>query len=173
MPSHQGEDSLTWTERRKNLEDFFKRNPNLKFIKHVPTKTLNSEAEVVAEQATVVADGFEGGIVRLFDGEYTYGYRSYDLLKVKSFDDAEFKVTGVTNGVGKFSNCAIWVCKTKNGQEFRVTPKVTQAEKEAFLRDSDKYIGKMLTVAYFGLTDDGIPRFPVGLHFRPEEDLPT
>ena len=28
------------------------------------------------------------------------------------------------------------------------------------LENGKKYIGKMLTVQYFGLTDEGIPRFP-------------
>jgi DNA ligase-1 len=107
----------------------------------------------------------------LANGLYNYGYRSYDLLKVKSFDDAGYEVVGVTNGVGKFVNCAIWICRTAKGQEFRVTPKVSQSEKEAFLRNSKDYIGKLLTVAYFGLTDDGIPRFPVGIKFRPSEDI--
>lgn len=171
MPSHDGEDSLAWSERKANLEKFFKANPNLKHVKYVPSKTVSSEADVLTAHDQAVADGYEGGIVRLQNGLYNYGYRSYDLLKVKSFDDAEFTVTGVTNGVGKFVNCAIWICKTEKGQEFRVTPKTTQVEKELFLKNSKEYIGKQLTVAYFGKTDDGIPRFPVGVKFRPTEDI--
>jgi DNA ligase-1 len=171
MPSCKGEDSLPWRERKNNLMELFTKNPGLKYIKLVPTITVNNEADVVNAHLQSVSDGYEGGMIRLLDGVYDFGHRSNDLLKVKSFDDAEFKVVGATNGVGKFVNACIWICENKNGQQFRVTPKCPQEEKEKYLRESDKYIGKMLTVGYFGLTDDGIPRFPIGKAFRLNEDL--
>jgi ATP-dependent DNA ligase len=170
MPSYNGEDSLTWAERKANMEKFFAENP-MEHVVYVPAKDVTSESEVMAVHDSLVAEGYEGAIVRLLNGLYTYGYRSYDLLKVKSFDDAEYPIVGVTQGVGKFANCAIWICKDKKGQEFKVTPKATQEVKESYLTNADKYIGQLLTVAYFGLTDDGLPRFPIGIKFRPKEDI--
>ena len=37
------------------------------------------------------------------------------------------------------------------------------------LENADELIGKMLTVKFFELTDEGIPRFPVGLVIRDYE----
>ena len=60
----------------------------------------------------------------------------------------------------------VWKCKTKNGKEFNVRPKGTNEERAKFYKEAKKYIGKKLTVEYQELTDDGIPRFPVGKNFR-------
>jgi len=174
MPMVNGEDSLSWTERFAALSDFYTNNFN-KFdkVKLVPTYTCTSEQGVYDAHNDAVAQGYEGGIVRLWEGQYTYGYRSYDLLKVKAFQDGEFKVIGVKTGKGKFEKAAIWVCVDSRGEEFDVTPKCTQSEKERYLLEADKYIGKMLTVEFNGFTDDRkVPRFGRGKGFRLEEDLP-
>jgi hypothetical protein len=34
------------------------------------------------------------------------------------------------------------------------------------MENVEKYYGKLLTVRYQELSDDGIPRFPVGIGFR-------
>lgn len=174
MPMVNGEDSLYWSERLEALDKFFRLNAdNLQNIKQVFTFPCFTEKEVYDAHNDVVAQGYEGGIVRLLAGQYTYGYRSYDLLKVKAFQDGEFKVIGVKNGKGKFEKSAIWLCVDSRGEEFDVTPKCTQAEKERYLREADKYIGKLLTVEFNGFTDDRkVPRFGRGKGFRLEEDLP-
>ena len=170
IPVVAGDDSLTWAERDKALTAFFKDAGKLTKIVHVKSRLANNEEEVLAFHAEAVADGHEGAIARNLHGIYEFSYRSYDLLKVKSFSDDEFLVTGVENGVGKFDSCAIWVCQTKDGKAFRAVPKVTQETKEEYLRDAKKYIGRKVTVVYFGLTNEGIPRFPVAKGFRPEND---
>jgi hypothetical protein len=54
-------------------------------------------------------------MVRLAGGAYQYGMRSFDLLKVKSFLDAEFPIVGHKTGVGKSQGAVIWLCRTPNG----------------------------------------------------------
>jgi hypothetical protein len=44
-------------------------------------------------------------------------------------------------------------------------------ERQASYENADSNIGNMLKVKYFELTDDGIPRFPVGLGVRLTEDM--
>lgn len=171
MPSFEGEDSLPWAVRRDNLAKFFIDNQTDK-IKHVPAETVLFEDEVdTFHEKCVVENGYEGAIYRNHDGLYTYGYRSPDLLKVKAFDDGEFKVVGYTNGVGKFANCAIFICHTPDGKEFKAVPKGKMEYRQQLLRDAEQYIGKLLTVEYFGVSEDGIPRFPVGKGFRLAEDI--
>ena len=136
----------------------------------VPTYASNDRASITARQKTFVFDGYEGAIVRLRDGLYTWGHRSRSLLKVKSFLEDDYVVTGVTEGKGKFVGCAIWICKTKDGATFNVTPKCSQEEKQEYYRNREESIGQLAKVKYFELSEDGIPRFPVGLGIRLPED---
>lgn len=165
----------TWEERFKELCKVFKKAPDNhgRITKTVKTDEAHSDTDVWDWMKKYNERGFEGAIVRLLDGAYEFGYRSDSLLKVKKFQDSEYEVIGAEHGVGKFQNCAVFVCRTSEGKEFRVTPKATQEERERFLTEHASYIGKMYTVRFFDLTDDGVPRFPVGIVFRDEADLPA
>ena len=44
-------------------------------------------------------------------------------------------------------------------------------ERQETYKNADKYIGEHLKVKFFELTDDNIPRFPVGLGIRLTEDM--
>lgn len=167
IPTVKGNSDLTWIKRKLALE-------KLKLtgkVVLVPSYEANSYEEVMKYHDLFVSQGYEGAIVRSHDGTYLYGYRSSSLLKVKKFDDAEFKVVGYDKGVGRYANSVIWVCHTEEGSEFRVNHKCSITEKEKFLKDVKKYIGKWLKVKFFGRSEDNHPRFPVGLAFRLEKDM--
>lgn len=137
----------------------------------VITLSPRDEAEVRKFHSTFVVEGYEGAIVRNRKGPYKLKHRSSDLLKLKSFMDDEYKVVGFERGAGRFEECPIWVCETEDGSTFKVTPKGTMAERKAMLMNADIYLGKFLKVKYFELTEDGIPRFPIGEGFRMPEDM--
>lgn len=120
-----------------------------------------------------VHNGYEGMIIRDPQLPYKIGYRSDKLLKYKQFEDAEFKVVDFTNGVGKFKDMVVFTCLMDDGSEntFQVVPKGTEQERKQYLEDGPTYIGRVLTVQYFGRSEDGIPRFPVGKGFRPVKDM--
>ena len=113
--------------------------------------------------------GYEGMMARNAAGKYTYRYRSYDLLKVKRFVDNEYEIVGGKDGTGKESGLIIWKCKTESGLEFFVRPEGTAESRKELFEQFENHIGKMLTVRYQELTDDGIPRFPVGVAIRDYE----
>jgi DNA ligase-1 len=119
--------------------------------------------------AKYVAEGYEGLILRNYDGVYNIGHRSKDLQKYKEFEDAEYKVVGYREGDGVEKGCVIWTCVTAKGQEFAVRPRGTQEERRGLFLSGGSYVGKKLTVRYQELTNDGIPRFPVGIAFRDYE----
>ena len=127
--------------------------------------------EIFDFEKTFVEQGYEGCIVRNWDGEYLFGHRSSDIQKVKSFQDAEYKVVDFEHGVGKMANSAIWICETKDHKRFKATPKASAAKREEYYRDGKKYIGKLVKVAFQNLTADGIPRFPRALGFRDKKDM--
>lgn len=141
-------------------------------IQEVFTKTVHSEEEVYQWHHTFVSKNYEGVMVRKADMSYELGHRSRNLLKVKSFQDAEFVVIGHSLGIGKASNSVIWLCEQEEGKTFSVVPKGTLEEREFWAENAKKYYGKKLTVKFFEKTDDNIPQFPVGIGFRLNEDLP-
>jgi len=168
----------TWSNRKISLElldDFYSSLQffvdNCRSVKVVRTDYATCEEDVYKLQSEYLEEGYEGAIVREFDGEYKFGYRSNKLLKVKNFMDEEYKIMDFTTGVGRFEGCCIWICETKDGNEFKVVPQGTMEERQEAYLDADENIGKMLKVKYFELTDDGIPRFPVGLGIRLTEDM--
>jgi DNA ligase-1 len=161
---------LEWKDRAENLLEFFNKE-ECKTLIYVPSVVCNNEEEVYNEQARLIQEGYEGAIVRLLDGKYIWGYRSDALLKVKTFQDEEFKVVGYKPGIGKFSEACIWLCKTETGLQFEVVSKGTMEYRKELLADAEKYLNLMLKVKFFERTESGIPRFPVGLGFRLPEDM--
>jgi DNA ligase-1 len=131
---------------------------------------VNSAEEVMEGQAQAIEAGYEGAMVRNLASEYMFKNRSSSLLKVKSFEDAEFEIIGGKEGQGREAGMVVFKCKTSDGTEFDVRPRGTQEERSLMWQNLNSYIGKPLTVKYQGLTDEGKPRFPVGLHIRPEWD---
>lgn len=140
-------------------------------LARVATPIINTEDQLVEYEEKSINAGYEGIMARNADSLYLFGYRSVDLLKVKRFLDAEYKIIGVTDGVSIEEGCAIFTCITSDGQEFSVRPMGTHEERKQMFLDADTYLGKMLTVKYQELSNDGVPRFPVGLHTREAWDM--
>jgi DNA ligase-1 len=128
--------------------------------------SASSEATIEEMHDSLVAQGYEGAIIRLVNGLYRFGYRSDTLLKFKRFQDEEFLVVAWGVGKGKFENVPIFRCQTADGKEFDVAPEGTEEERQEMLGNAHNIVGKLLTVRFFNWTDDGVPRFPVGTAVR-------
>ncbi len=168
IPEADDRDDLIWSDRNIELTDYGKRanKLNLKSIRFVKSFRAKNEKEVYALQEKFVKDGYEGAIFRNLDGLYRYDYRSYDLLKVKSFDEEDYLIVGFTEGIGKDKGSVIWKCKTRSGDIFNVRPKGPVEDRQQKFINGTKYVGEMLSVKFFGLSDEKIPRFPIGLGFK-------
>jgi DNA ligase-1 len=177
MPVFMGDESESFEARMSHLEYLLTSHPLRPCppaLKYVSTLKAESEKDVKEFETQCVEDGYEGAIARNTDGRYIFGYRSNDLIKIKTFQDAEFEVIGCRDGVGKFEGCAVFTCKNdKNDLTFECTLATSMLEKAIMFQEREKYIGQLLTVKFFDRTDDGLPRFPVGKLFRPKEDLST
>jgi DNA ligase-1 len=139
------------------------------FMDQVQTFECKAKDDLKMFHARFVEEGKEGLIIRNKDGLYQLAARSKDLQKYKEFEDAEYKVTGFTEGEGLEKGLVIWTCETSTGKTFHVRPRGSHEERAAIFKEADDYIGKSLTVRYQELTDEGIPRFPVGIAFRDYE----
>ena len=158
-----------WEVRKVNLCAWFEDNKNgAHFVRQVPTTKAVCEEVVRQTHDYYVRLGYEGAIIRLLHGTYRLGYRSSELLKLKSFQDAEFLIISYTVGKGKFANVPIFRCVTGEGKEFDVAPKGTDVQRAEMLAKADSLVGKQMTVRFFDWTDDRVPHFPVGIGIREE-----
>jgi len=127
---------------------------------------INNKAEIKPLHDQFVKEGYEGIMIRNKDGEYGINKRSKNLQKFKEFYDQEFQIVGYEEGTGNDAGTVIWVCMTEQGDLFKARPKGTREERTEYFQKGDDFIGATLTVRYFEMTDDGIPRFPVGVAIR-------
>jgi len=130
----------------------------LNYIIPVDTYLIDSENLIRKYHKQFCEEGYEGSILRNTNAPYTIRKRSNDLQKLKDFDDDEFEIVGFTQGQGDLEGSIIWICRTKEGKQFNVTPIGTREYTRDLFKNGHKYIGKMLTVIFQGYTEDGIPR---------------
>ena len=137
----------------------------------IKTEKVFDEKEMKEKHNEYIQQGYEGIILRNAKGAYKMKHRSADLQKLKAFKDSEYIIVDYKEGEGVEEGCVIWQCETKTHLnldtcKFWVRPKGTQEERRALFTYGFSFIGKYLTVRYQELTDDGIPRFPVGISIR-------
>ena len=157
----------SYEQRHRGLQALFA-SFSFQHLILVPTFHCGSEAEMKEQHARFVADGYEGIMLRNPAGVYK-NVRSVDLLKYKEFFDDEYEVVGFKEGEGAEKGCVLWTCKTEKGATFHCRPRGTREDRAELFQKGAAYIGKKLTVRFQELTDDGIPRFPVGIAFRDYE----
>jgi len=158
------DNTRTFEERTELIEVLSKMFP--KNVKVVPTYLCHNEADVMKYHKQFVADGYEGTMIRDPQMGYEIGKRSYSLLKLKDFVDAEYKIVDVVDGAGSDVGLAIFELETTDGQRFNCRPEGTQENRADLFKNRRKLIGKWLTVRYQELSKDGIPIFPVGVAIR-------
>jgi len=129
-------------------------------VRRVPTHLVDTITHLNELYEKYVDEGYEGQMVRT-NGPYE-NKRSKHLLKRKEFQDSEFKILDIVEGVGNKSGMAgHMVFKNHKGIEFHSNIKGDREYLKELLKNKKKYIGKQATVKYFNLTpEDEIPRFP-------------
>lgn len=159
--------NMPYQLRYANLQMLFSKY-RFKYLELVKTEECVSEEKMKELHAQYVADGYEGIMLRNKEGAYKNA-RSADLQKYKEFFDDEYEVVGYKEGEGQEEGCVLWVCKTGEGKTFSCRPRGSREDRQELFTNGKKYIGKMLTVRFQELTDEKVPRFPVGISFRDYE----
>lgn len=134
--------------------------------RRVDTVLVQTPEEVKTKFAEYVAAGYEGIMLRNTGGMYKQNGRSVDLQKYKEFQEAEYAIVGYTQGEGRDAGAVIWTCATPDGKQFSVRPRGTIEERRALFNDGAQTIGKQLTVVFQELSEQNVPRFPVGKGIR-------
>jgi DNA ligase-1 len=156
-------------EARKVSLDMMFRSFPFRYITAVATEVAAGPEDIKRLHNVYVAEGYEGIMLRNAAGNYSVGQRSADLQKYKEFQDEEYEVIGFKEGEGAEAGCVIWLCKTGTGREFACRPRGTREDRAVLFTDGAGYVGKKLTVRFQELSDEGTPRFPVGIAFRDYE----
>lgn len=130
-------------------------------IELIPTYDINenlTDLENIENlKNSAIELGYEGLMLKFLNGMYEHK-RTYNILKVKKFDDDEFIVTDVVQEDNDI--CTIKL-KTDTNKFFSARPTGSVEERYGYLKNKDEIIGKYGTVKHQGFTDDGIPRFPI------------
>lgn len=156
-----------------NFEDRFR--SLLWIIKHFPrcvklvyTTRVDSVQELDKLYEKYVQDGYEGQMVRV-NAPYE-NKRSKSLLKRKEFQDAEFEIISVNEGIGNRTGVAGGMTlRDAQGKIFNSNIKADFGLLGQYLLDGPKLVGKMATCRYFNLTPAGVPRFPFVVAIRDYE----
>ena len=105
-----------------------------------------------------LSEGHEGLMIRQLGIPYEYK-RTWQLCKVKVFEDEEFKLVGFEEDkrggfVGAFT-------MQIGNSTFNAGASGQSEEERAYIwTHQDEFIGKMATVCFFGRSEYGVPRFP-------------
>lgn len=163
--------TVGFQDRYAFLGDFFSSKKEYQDpVRLVETIRVSAEDEIMDYFDAFRKQGYEGAMVRNAESKYV-NKRSYDLQKVKEFDDAEFEIFGVEEGRGKLQGHAgAFQCRTADGKLFLAKMSGELSNLKRYFDDHTLWAGKKLTVKYQGLTGaNGVPRFPIGVSIRDYE----
>lgn len=133
-------------------------NPHINVVKQ---NHIASKAKLDEQLALIIAKGGEGLMLHRKDSLYQ-AKRSFDLQKMKPFDDEEATVIAHIEGKGKYKNMmgAIEVIN-KDGIRFKIGSGFSDKE-----RLSPPPINSQITYRFRGKTNKNTPRFATYLRMR-------
>lgn len=129
-----------------------------KYCVNVETHMVLSDEEVQHRLEGYLDKGFEGAIVRL--NKPYENKRTNSLLKVKKFEDEEFRIVDIEEGRGNLAGKAGRIIVDVDGKRVSAGLKFSHDDAAEIWRNRGKYIGKLATIKYFNRTPDGSLRFP-------------
>lgn len=161
LPTHPG----VFTERLQAGATLVE-SLNRPWVQLVPQTRGTSHAALMKRLDEVVRGGGEGLMLHRGDALYRT-QRSEDLLKVKTHEDAEARVTGYEAGRGRHvgRTGALWV-ETPEGQRFRIGSGLSDAD-----RKNPPPIGSWITYRFRGRHESGLPRFATFVRLRADAPL--
>lgn len=160
-------------DARRTVNEF-----GTKYVKLVEHKIVKSMVDLDKLEAKWLEDGFEGVMLRSFDGPYKLGRSSVTeghLLKVKRFSDAEATIVGYVEEKDKHGNpknaLGKFMCVTPEGIQFGVGGGFKREERIEFWKNKENMIGLTVKYKHFEIGVKDAPRFPSFLGIRDEADM--
>jgi DNA ligase 1 len=153
----------TFVQRIDFLRENLKNAPDC--IRVVETCLVGDLEEANSKMAEYLSMGYEGQMLRVNSTPYEHK-RSKSLLKHKEFDDGEFTLAGIIEGVGNWAGmakAAIIILEDGRSQESGMRGNFAEAKKIFEIREA--LPGTKVTIRYQGRTADGKLRFPIVTYF--------
>lgn len=132
---------------------------NNKYIKVIDTYKVNTKEEIKIFHDEFIIAGYEGAILRNPKGEYDFNQRSKSLLKVKEYQDEEFKIIGCRVDPNKsLGESFVFILENNiNSLTFEARPTGTLKQKEDWY-NNQSWVGKKATVRFFERSNTGLPQ---------------
>ncbi len=149
-----------FTQRLNRAKEWFKihKNGYVKFIKQYKVRSKKHLYEYLRKVDNL---GGEGVMIKEPERGY-FTKRGSEILKLKSFKDAEATVIGINPGKGRFDGMmGSLLLEMKNGVRFRLGNGFRTSD-----RKEPPKIGDIVTFKYFGFTKNGKPKFASFLRIR-------
>lgn len=169
-----------------------------RYIEILPQHLCHSEAEVLEVEERLLADGYEGAMLRLPNAPYKYGRssaKSAELLKLKRFTDAEAEIIGVEELMSNQNEAtkdafgrtersthreglvpkgtlgALTAKDVETGVVFSIGTGFTAAQRQDLWERRDSLPGQLTKYKSFKIGVKDAPRFPVFLGLRDRDDV--
>ena len=141
-------------ESRLKIARIWFASNNNPFVKVVELERCRDNNHLEMKLKSIESNGGEGIMLRKPESAYQIG-RSDDMLKVKSFEDAEATVLAHLAGTGRNAKrMGSMKVRMANGIEFEIGTGFSDQE-----RENPPPIGSIITFKYQGFHKSGIPRF--------------
>lgn len=159
---------MKFKERIFLIADVFKayKFKNVKFVRSIGVNPPSDAVRKIINQYLdkfALQENYEGIMLRNLDGIYKLGDRSPDLLKYKPRETEEYKIVGMTkvesdDGVFRIT---MEVLLEDGKTILSVNGSGSSDYRESVYKEKERYIGQFLRIAFFGRTEDYIPKFAV------------
>lgn len=136
-------------------------------IQFVPQDKMSGWDNMMTIHNKFISEGWEGLVIRLASAKYGPGKRTNDMIKIKVYKDAEYKIVGLSEGLRPEDMC--FVMETEQGQQFNAKPLGDRSQKQWYREHLNELIGQMATLKYFemsGKEGSEIPQQPVLMCIR-------
>ncbi|KGY11192.1 DNA ligase [Vibrio tubiashii] len=136
---------------------------DLDHVNYIEHKPIASEDELLRKLTIIDGSFGEGLMLRKIDSLYN-PRRSSDLIKLKTYQDAEARVIGYRSGNGKYEGkMGSLLVQLESGTQFYIGSGFSDNQ-----RKEPPQIGTIITFRYNGFTHKGIPKFARFLRERVE-----
>ncbi len=141
---------------------WFREHPN-RFVEVLEQQICEGEEHLRRKLSEIESLGGEGLMLRKPGSPYSVG-RSDNLLKVKSYEDAEavviIHISGTGRNAGRLGSLLV---ELPNGVQFAIGTGFSDQE-----RDNPPPVGSTITFKYYGFYKSGTPKFTSFLRVREE-----
>ena len=148
-------DDLTFEERLVILKEIKPQTDKIVIVEHIAVDDVDV---IMAYHDKWVLEGYEGGIWRNAKSLYKAG-KDNRMIKVKLMQDAEFEITGISEGLRPED--MVFTLKTEEGVDFEAKPGGTVEKRLWYLANYKDLIGKFATIKFFYISDKGSPNLPI------------